>query len=108
MKRVKIQKCIVITFFCSKTFFINSCEIIDKEKLNETISSSNISIPCDYDTDVLRNELTQFGAPPGPIMKTTKRLYMKQLLRFQRNPEMIEHAKNIAISTCEKKGKFYF
>lgn len=41
----------------------------------------------DYDTDALRAELTTFGENPGPITKSTKKLYMKRLLKIKRNPE---------------------
>lgn len=77
------------------------------EALDESSSLSNITIPYDYDTDVLRAELTQFGAPPGPIEKTTKRLYMKRLMRFQRNPEIANLAKNIENRNRQKTGDFF-
>lgn len=51
-------------------------------------ASTDITIPIDYDTDALRMELTMFGAAPGPILKSTKRLYVKRLLKFKRNTEL--------------------
>lgn len=49
-----------------------------------SVLSTEVTIPLEYDTDNLRTELTQFGAPPGPISSTTKKLYMKRLMRFKR------------------------
>ncbi|KAF2882128.1 hypothetical protein ILUMI_24050 [Ignelater luminosus] len=49
-------------------------------------SSKLSSLPAtfDYDTDTLRNELTQCGYHPGPITKTTKRVYLKKLRHLKR------------------------
>ncbi|KAM8717471.1 hypothetical protein ACLKA7_004203 [Drosophila subpalustris] len=59
--------------------------------------STNLTIPLDYETDALRAELTQLGAPVGPITRTTKRLYIKQLIKYKRNTEALlaaqKHAK---------------
>ncbi|KAL9883179.1 uncharacterized protein ACN427_010642 isoform 1-T2 [Glossina fuscipes fuscipes] len=46
---------------------------------------TNFALPLDYETDALRAELTSFGAPPGPITKSTKRLYIKKLIKYKRN-----------------------
>lgn len=54
--------------------------------LNET-QSTNLDIPLDYDTDALRAELTQFGEAVGPITKSTKKLYLKRLIKYKKNPE---------------------
>lgn len=58
--------------------------------LNSTYStvSTAITIPAEYDTDDLRNELTCFGHPPGPITQSTKLLYLKRLIKFKRNPAL--------------------
>ena len=47
--------------------------------------------PLDYDTDALRTELKSFGHAPGPITKSTKRLYLKQLVKCKRDPEKMNH-----------------
>lgn len=49
-----------------------------------TSQSTNITVPLDYETDTLRAELTAFGEPPGPITKTTKKLYIKRLIKYKR------------------------
>lgn len=49
-----------------------------------TSQSTNITLPFDYETDTLRAELTAFGEPPGPITKTTKKLYIKKLIKYKR------------------------
>ncbi|XP_023175078.2 uncharacterized protein LOC111602310 [Drosophila hydei] len=59
--------------------------------------STNLTLPLDYETDALRAELTQLGAPVGPITHTTKRLYIKQLIKYKRNTAALlaaqKHAK---------------
>jgi hypothetical protein len=54
-------------------------------------TACDISVPSslDYDTDVLRRKLKENGYTPGPIIPTTKRLYLRKLLRFQRKPIQI-------------------
>ncbi|XP_017012760.2 ankyrin repeat and LEM domain-containing protein 1 [Drosophila takahashii] len=59
-----------------------------KPDLDSTVST-NHTLPLDYETDALRRELTQLGAPVGPITKTTKRLYIKQLIKYKRNTEAL-------------------
>jgi hypothetical protein len=51
-------------------------------------TASDVSIPSslDYDTDLLRRKLKENGYIPGPIIPTTKRLYLRKLLRIQRKP----------------------
>ncbi|XP_055387064.1 uncharacterized protein LOC129615722 [Condylostylus longicornis] len=49
--------------------------------------STQITVPSEYDTEALREELTKIGEPPGPITKTTKRLYTKRLIKYKRDPE---------------------
>ncbi|XP_046801366.1 uncharacterized protein LOC111686697 [Lucilia cuprina] len=58
-----------------------------------TSQSTNLTIPLDYDTDALRAELTAFGEPPGPITKTTKKLYIKKLIKCKRHTTSIPHTK---------------
>ncbi|XP_052903417.1 ankyrin repeat and LEM domain-containing protein 1 [Anopheles moucheti] len=48
--------------------------------------------PLDYDTDALRAELTTFGEAPGPITKSTKKLYLRKLVKFRRHPERLVNA----------------
>lgn len=52
--------------------------------------SDSFKLDTDYDTDALRNELTEFGEPPGPITKGTKKLYLRRLVKYQRNPEQVQ------------------
>lgn len=73
----------------------------DNAANDETIVSTEFTVPLDYDTDALRAELTQFGAAPGPINVTTKRLYMKRLLRFKRDPQLVLNRAKMA----KKAGK---
>ncbi|XP_011206357.2 uncharacterized protein LOC105228280 [Bactrocera dorsalis] len=59
----------------------NNCE---QQNLDSTVSTNDTHI-LDYETDELRAELAQFGDPPGPITKSTKRLYIKRLIKYKRN-----------------------
>ncbi|XP_017153657.1 uncharacterized protein LOC108163087 [Drosophila miranda] len=59
-----------------------------QQQLDSTVST-NLTLPLDYETDALRRELTQLGAPVGPITKTTKRLYIKQLIKYRRNTDAL-------------------
>lgn len=63
----------------------------------DSSQSTDLTLPLDYETDALRAELTQMGAPVGPITRTTKRLYIKQLIKYKRNTAALraaqEHAK---------------
>jgi hypothetical protein len=62
--------------------------------LNQTAStlSTAFTVPLDYESDLLREELTQFGEPPGPITKTTKKIYIKKLIKYKRNPNYLVDA----------------
>lgn len=60
------------------------------EFLANTSAESEITdfaTPSDYDTDNLRQELKAFGDVPGPITKSTKKLYLKRLVRYKRRPQ---------------------
>lgn len=81
LKQTKYLKCIVFIFLNSPA---------DGNE-TETTLSTEYTIPLDYDTEDLRNDLTRYGEPPGPITKTTKRLYLKKLIKFQRNPAKVPH-----------------
>ncbi|XP_073835399.1 uncharacterized protein [Musca autumnalis] len=59
-----------------------------------TSQSTNVTLPLDYETDTLRAELTIFGDPPGPITKTTKRLYLKRLMKYKRKTELVQEIKS--------------
>ncbi|KAH8263556.1 hypothetical protein KR044_010531 [Drosophila immigrans] len=63
----------------------------------DSSASTNLTVPLDYETDELRAELTQLGATVGPITHTTKRLYIKQLIKYRRNTSALlaaqQHAK---------------
>lgn len=51
---------------------------------------TDITLPLEYDTDDLRKELTAFGASPGPITKSTKRLYLQKLIRYKKQTKAID------------------
>lgn len=74
------------------------------ELLSNTSAESEITdfaTPSDYDTDNLRQELKAFGDVPGPITKSTKRLYLKRLIRYKRRPQQtINDGTNYA--TCSE------
>lgn len=68
---------------------------------SESCPETEYTIPLDYDTDELRRELTQFGDAPGPITKTTKRLYMKRLVKYKRKPAETVHSNKATLSKCD-------
>lgn len=52
---------------------------------SESGTCTDLIVPSEYDTDDLRKELrNDFGDVPGPINKSTKRLYLKRLIRYKR------------------------
>lgn len=62
-------------------------ECTDSNATRTTLASNpsaDVTIPLEYDTDDLRRELTMYGQPPGPITKSTKRLYLKKLIKYKR------------------------
>uniref|UniRef100_W8BHJ2 Ankyrin repeat and LEM domain-containing protein 1 n=1 Tax=Ceratitis capitata TaxID=7213 RepID=W8BHJ2_CERCA len=56
----------------------------EQQNVNSSMST-NVTIPLDYETDELRAELKHFGDPPGPITKSTKKLYIKRLIKYRKN-----------------------
>lgn len=65
---------------------------------------SSIPSVLDYDTDTLRRELTVRGEPPGPITKTTKRVYLRQLKRLKKTGIVLDKSNQ----KQNAKGKFCF
>lgn len=59
-----------IVFFSVFFFFIDES------------SNSLIEISKDYDTDYVRQSLREHGCPPGPLVPSTKRLYIRKLHRL--------------------------
>lgn len=55
----------------------------DSSSILSTVSSVPSAVS--YGSDRLRNELTNLGFNPGPIVKTTKKLYLKKLWRLKKN-----------------------
>jgi len=52
-------------------------------------SSSLIEVSKDYDTDYVRQSLREFGHPPGPLVPSTKQVYVRQLNKLlQRQTEL--------------------
>lgn len=54
---------------------------------------SSVPSAISYASDTLRTELTSFGYKPGPINKTTKRLYLKKLWRLKKANKRLPSAK---------------
>lgn len=68
----------------------NSISLLRNENAAESSISTIVSIPpLDYDTDTLKEELKTFGRTPGPITKSTKKLYLRQLMKFKKHPERL-------------------
>ncbi|XP_063697185.1 ankyrin repeat and LEM domain-containing protein 1 homolog [Culicoides brevitarsis] len=87
---------------------------IDEEsdkKSTTSAASTAFKLNTDYDTDQLRQELTQFGDIPGPITKSTKKLYLKRLVKYRHDPKMAEEAaiakaNNIPVYSLELQKTF--
>ncbi|KAH8403010.1 hypothetical protein KR222_003102 [Zaprionus bogoriensis] len=60
-----------------------------REQQLDSSHSTNLTLPLDYETDALRAELASLGAPVGPITRTTKRLYIKRLIKYRRNKDAL-------------------
>lgn len=58
----------------------------DDDVMSCATSETEYTLPVDYDTDDLRNELKHFGEVPGPITQNTKKLYLKRLIKYKRKP----------------------
>lgn len=69
----------------------------------ESSISTKITVPLDYDTDILQKELTTFGIKAGPITKSTKRVYLRQLVKFKKNPDRAkEHVEQVTSDNISK------
>jgi hypothetical protein len=82
------------------------------EKITEEDAKSESSLgtrltmpPLDYDTDVLRTELKSFGEAPGPITKSTKKLYLRQLVKYKKDPERMNQQRMMKDS--QEKGELF-
>jgi len=62
--------------FC---FYIDEC------------STSLIEISKDYDTDYVRQSLREFGHPPGPLVPSTKQVYVRKLNRLLHRQTELKH-----------------
>lgn len=71
------------------------------ETISSSVPSTHVDVPLEYDTDDMKRELTQFGDAPGPITKTTKKLYLKKLMKYKRNPEFSTSERNAASNPSE-------
>lgn len=60
----------------------------------EESSNSLTEITEDYDTDYVRQSLRKYGAPPGPIVPSTKHLYVRKLNRIVKNQADFKNDKN--------------
>lgn len=61
-------------FLLTKNFFFT---FIDDNSSSEIID--------DYDTDYLRQSLRQYGYPPGPLVRSTKQLYVRKLKQIMKD-----------------------
>lgn len=77
-------------------------DVSDRRARSTSPISDSFRLDTDYDTDVLREQLTQFGDAPGPITKNTKKLYLKRLVKYQRNPQQVK-----ALHDRKKEARIY-
>lgn len=77
----------------------NEDDYHDDARSQSSVSTKVTLPPLDYDTDALRTELTELtGGAPGPITKNTKKLYLKQLVKLKKRPDLIQDKR---LQKCE-------
>lgn len=54
------------------------------------VSTSLTENTGDYDTDFVRQSLRKFGHPPGPLVATTKQLYVRKLNRILKDQTRLQ------------------
>jgi ankyrin repeat and LEM domain-containing protein 1 len=79
---------------------LQEIEEIEDGRSQSSVSTKVTIPPLDYDTDALRNELKSFGENPGPITKNTKKLYLKQLVKIRKRPEIAADRRNVQRGEC--------
>ncbi|XP_041984952.1 uncharacterized protein LOC121737353 [Aricia agestis] len=64
----------------------------DRDSPDQTIASIASSLPAsmDYDNNALRAELVALGFNPGPILDSTRSLYLKKLHALKKNPIVVK------------------
>lgn len=81
-----------------KRLLVSPTQNLNKSIVSTITSQSSkvSSLPqnLDYDTDSLRKELKSRGFEPGPITKTTKRIYLKKLHKLRKNPMVHQEVKS--------------
>ncbi|XP_026821024.1 uncharacterized protein LOC113559414 [Rhopalosiphum maidis] len=69
---------------------LNNLEVSNIINSLDECSSSLIEIS-DYDTDYVRESLREYGHPPGPIVPSTKRVYVRKLNQILHRQTEQEH-----------------
>ncbi|KAI4467890.1 ankyrin repeat and lem domain-containing protein 1 [Holotrichia oblita] len=87
-----------IVFYEKRILVTPSCSI-QNETASTGHSQSSLPKSLDYDTDTLRKELTAQGFDPGPITKTTKRVYLRKLYQLKQQLHSLKPQRN------DEKGK---
>lgn len=58
-------------------------------------SSSLSEITDDYDTDYIRQSLRKYGHHPGPLLPSTKHVYVRKLSRILKNQSEFQQDKHV-------------
>lgn len=58
-------------------------------------STSLTEVTDDYDTDYVRQSLRRYGYYPGPLLPSTKQVYVRKLNRILKNQVESQHDKHI-------------
>ncbi|XP_022162312.1 uncharacterized protein LOC111028083 [Myzus persicae] len=75
----------------SSSVAINNLEISNISTSIDECSSSLFEISKDYDTDYVRQSLREFGHPPGPLVSSTKQVYVRKLNRLLHRQTELKH-----------------
>ncbi|KAL5238363.1 hypothetical protein ACI65C_005773 [Semiaphis heraclei] len=74
-----------------KSVAINNLEVSNIINSLDGSSSNLTEISKDYDTDYVRQSLREFGHPPGPLVPSTKQVYVRKLNRLLHRQTDLSH-----------------
>ncbi|VVC33003.1 Hypothetical protein CINCED_3A012722 [Cinara cedri] len=78
----------------NKIFDINHLEVSNYQS-SSSDSGSLTDLTDDYDTDYLRQNLRRYGYHPGPLLPSTKQVYVRRLNRILKTQSEFQHDKPI-------------
>lgn len=85
-----------MVFFLQYFIVIYLFSILDKFVLGLYFldSSSSTEVTDDYDTDFVRQSLRKYGYHPGPLLPSTKHVYVRKLNEILKSQSKFQHKKH--------------